>query len=87
MYSMKDGCVGVSPFGKAVPWAVQTEANAIKQQIVNGGLLVFKGPIMDQAGALRIPAGHVANTNELEEMDWLVQGVDGTMPKSTVPKK
>jgi len=40
----------------------------------------FEGPIYDQEGNLRIPAGVRASHDELWLMDWFVEGVVGEIP-------
>ena len=41
----------------------------------------FTGPIKDQNGQVRIPAGQRASHDELWTMDWFVENVVGTIPK------
>jgi basic membrane protein A len=40
---------------------------------------VFVGPIMDQTGAVKVPAGTTMDDGALAGMQWLVQGVDGKL--------
>ena len=80
IYSMKDGYVGISPFGQAVPAAVQKEAKALAQNIVSAKVAVLQGPVKDQTGSVRIEAGRHAGEKDLENMNWLVEGVDGAVP-------
>jgi len=39
----------------------------------------FTGPIKDQAGTIRIEAGHRASHDELWLMDYFIEGVVGTV--------
>lgn len=41
----------------------------------------FTGPIKDQAGTERIPAGKKADHDLLWNIDWLLDNVEGTLPK------
>ena len=41
----------------------------------------FTGPIKDQEGNLRIPAGSRGSHNELWLMDWFVENVVGKLPR------
>jgi basic membrane protein A len=61
-----------------VPADVQKAVMAKKEAIVSGQMKVFTGPVKDQAGKMRIPAGKVAADGELLGMDYFVQGVIGT---------
>jgi basic membrane lipoprotein Med (substrate-binding protein (PBP1-ABC) superfamily) len=79
-YGLKDGCVKLASFGLAVSPAVQQEAKTVLQNITEGKLVIFKGPIKDREGNVRIPSGKVADNNYLERIDWLVPGVEGALP-------
>ncbi|GAB6125891.1 BMP family ABC transporter substrate-binding protein [Humidesulfovibrio idahonensis] len=75
------GGVGLAPFGKSVPKAVRAKVLALKAKMAKGEDMSFAGPILDQAGALRVPKGAKATDKELLSMDWLVMGVRGALPK------
>ncbi len=77
---MADGVLDLAPFGAMVPKAVQDEVNAAKRQIINGKLHPFTGPIADQSGVIRVPAGTTMSDAELLSFDWLVEGVAGQIP-------
>jgi len=74
---LKEGIVGLSPFGPMVPKAVQDKVAAAKADII-GGKKVFSGLIKDQKGNVKIAAGTVATDPELLGMTWFVNGVVGT---------
>ena len=40
---------------------------------------VFVGPIKDQSGAVKVPAGTSMDDGALSGMQWLVQGVEGKL--------
>jgi basic membrane protein A len=54
--------------------ASQTEAD-----IRSGKNKVFVGPILDQSGAVKVPARTALDDGALAGMQWLVQGVDGKL--------
>jgi basic membrane lipoprotein Med (substrate-binding protein (PBP1-ABC) superfamily) len=81
MYSMKDGYVGISQFGTAVPLSVRKEAKSIQQSLENDSFYVFKGPMKDRSGVLRIPSGKILDSSEIRSIDWLVPGVEGNLAK------
>jgi basic membrane protein A and related proteins len=81
MYSMKDGYVGLSSFGTVVSPKLRKEALTLKQQIENGKVIIFKGPLKDRDGKERVKAGDVADAKALREMNWVVDGVSGSLPK------
>ncbi|PWT94702.1 MAG: BMP family ABC transporter substrate-binding protein [Candidatus Melainabacteria bacterium] len=81
-YGMKDDCIKLAPFGTAVPKKVQDEAVALAEKIKQGKLVVFKGPLRDRDGLVRLSTGQNVNTDWLGKMNWLVSGVEGTLTKT-----
>jgi basic membrane protein A len=49
-------------------------------KIVSGSLEPFTGPLADQGGAEKIPAGTKMTDDEIWNMGWFVKGVIGTIP-------
>ncbi len=74
-YGLKEGMVQIAPYGPRVPEEVRTEADAVKQGIIDGTIHPFAGPIKDQKGELRVPEGQALSDEELLKMDWYVEGV------------
>ncbi|MFC4099946.1 BMP family ABC transporter substrate-binding protein [Paenibacillus xanthanilyticus] len=79
--SMKDGITDIAPFGKNVPQDVQDLVMAKKQEILDGTFDVFAGPIADQAGTEKVAAGSAMSVDDILNMTWFVEGVDGTIPQ------
>ena len=48
---MKDKVVDIAPYGPAVTDETKKLADAAKQNIIDGKLVVFAGPLYDQTGA------------------------------------
>ncbi len=71
------GMVEMAPYGDAVPEDVRKLADETIAAIKAGTLHPFTGPIEDQAGEIRIPAGETASDEMLLGMDWYVPGVTG----------
>jgi basic membrane protein A len=80
-YGLKDGYLKLSSFGKSVPDTVQKQTVDIFNKVADGKISIFKGPISDRDGTLRIPAGKVPEKSELEKMNWVVPGIEGSIPK------
>ena len=72
--TLRDGFVRLAPFGNRVPAAGVTSVEAARQQLVDGTLQVFAGPVTDNQGELRVPAGPSPDPDELVRIDWLVPG-------------
>jgi simple sugar transport system substrate-binding protein len=79
---LKDGFVRLSPYGAAVPDAAKRKADEAKAKLIDGSLVIYKGPLKDNAGAVVIADGTSrAQTDiELEKMNYLVEGVVGKLP-------
>ncbi len=75
---LKEGIVGLAPFNKAVPQNVKDKVNQAKQDIIDGKMRVFTGPIKNQKGEVVIAAGITASDKDLLGMTWFVENVIGT---------
>ena len=75
---LKEGIVGLAPFGPMVPESVQDRVLAQKDAIESGKASVFSGPVADQDGNIRIASGKKASDKELLGMTWFVKGVIGS---------
>jgi len=75
------GGVGLAPFGKAVPKTVRSKVLALKAKMATGEDMSFAGPVLDQAGTVRVARGAKATDKELLSMDWLAMGVSGALPR------
>ena len=53
------------------------EVGTKTEEIKSGKLVVFSGPLKDQAGAARVPAGKAMTDAEILAMNWFVEGVQG----------
>jgi basic membrane protein A len=76
--NLKDGFVGLASFGPKVSAATKAAIAKKKADLISGKFYEFKGPLYDQAGKLRVPAGKSLTVNELYAMNWLVKGVIGS---------
>jgi basic membrane protein A len=79
---MADGLVNMAPFGPSVDAATKQLIAEKTTAIKDGSFKPFTGPIKDQAGNEKIPAGKSASLADLLSMDYFVQGVIGDIPKS-----
>lgn len=77
-FGMDSGVVDIAPYGAMVPQNVRDLTDKARADIKSGKLVVFAGPIKDQKGVERIPAGKVPSDKELLGLDWFVEGVVGT---------
>jgi basic membrane protein A and related proteins len=78
---IKEGVVVLTPLNAAIPADVARLFDTKKQAIVAGSLLPFAGPIKDNTGAVKVPAGSSLSVEDLGAINWYVDGVDGSVPK------
>jgi basic membrane protein A len=74
---MSEGCMALAPFGSKVPSAVQDKVKQTLADLDGGKVVVFKGPIKDQTGAVKVADGATLSENDMGSLDWFVPGVVG----------
>ena len=80
-WGVKEGAVNIDNFSSVVPADVKKLAEERRDAIKAGKLHPFSGPLKDQAGKEVLAAGKVYTDAELKQMNFYVQGVEGTVPK------
>jgi simple sugar transport system substrate-binding protein len=75
------GYIKLSPYGSAVSDAIKTKADDAKAKLTAGTLVIYQGPMKDNAGKEIIAAGakHDQTDISLESMNYLVEGVKGKL--------
>lgn len=78
--TLKDQFCKLSPYGPSVTAQSRDRIAAAKAAILNGSLEIYRGPLRDNKGNIRVPAGKTLKIEdvELDQMDYLVEGVDGS---------
>ena len=71
-----------SPYGPAVTDEVKKLVEDAKAKIASANGSPFLGPVTDQSGKVRIPAGTVPDYKTIEAIDYFVDGVVGKIPTS-----
>jgi len=77
----KEGFIKMSAYGPAVSEAAKAKAEEAKRKFMDGTLLIYSGPLKDNAGKEVIPAGTTMAQRDikLEAMGYLVDGVKGSV--------
>ena len=76
---MKDGLVQLSAVNPALPAAVRAGLAQRQQALIAGQLKPFAAPLVDNTGRSRLDQGAL-DDSQIASMDWLVQGVTGSLP-------
>ncbi|MDQ1715020.1 MAG: basic rane protein [Frankiaceae bacterium] len=79
-YKTGDNPFVQSKFGPAVSDAAKSAVEAAKARISKDGS-PFAGPVKDQDGTIKIPAGTIPDYATIEKIDYFVDGVVGKLPK------
>ena len=76
--NLATGSATLAPFGPRVSDETRQLVATTKAALIDGSRQAFQGPIYDNTGTLRVPAGTAASTDDLlNSDDWLADGVSG----------
>jgi basic membrane protein A len=76
---MKDGLVRLSAVNPALPAPLRAELAQRQQAMIAGRIKPFAAPLVDNQGRSRLARGAL-DDGQIAAMNWLVQGVSGTLP-------
>jgi basic membrane lipoprotein Med (substrate-binding protein (PBP1-ABC) superfamily) len=77
--TIKDGFTKLAPYGPSVSAKTKALIAAKQNAIESGKFNEFCGVVKDQSGKVQIPKGKCASIKDLYSMQWLVQGVIGSV--------
>jgi simple sugar transport system substrate-binding protein len=80
-WGVKEGAVNIDNFGPAVSADLKKLAEQRRDDIKAGKLHPFTGPLKDQSGKVVLAAGKSYTDPELKQMNFYVEGVEGSIPK------
>lgn len=78
---MAEDAIVIPGFNESVPADVVTKAEELIAGIKDGSVHPFAGPIKNRSGELKVAEGEVLSWEELEKMNWYVEGIDAELPK------
>ncbi len=81
----REGYVALAPFGLEVGIPVQETARKTIEGIISEEIRIFSGPLHDQQGDLKVPAGKTLTPREIRSMNWFLQGIASSV-QSPDPK-
>ncbi|MBU2964011.1 BMP family ABC transporter substrate-binding protein [Amphritea sp. 2_MG-2023] len=78
---MKEGAIVIPSFNESIPADVVAHAKELIAGIKDGSVYPFAGPIKNKAGELIVPEGTRLSYEDLEKMNWYVEGVQSDIPQ------
>ncbi|WP_116140304.1 BMP family ABC transporter substrate-binding protein [Trinickia diaoshuihuensis] len=79
-WGVSQQAVDLEDLNTTVPANALADEKAARSAIAGGKRDVFTGPIKDQGGNVKVPAGTTLTDADLQRLNWYVEGVDGTLP-------
>jgi basic membrane protein A len=70
--------MAIAPYGPKVPQEVKDKVAQALADIDAGKIVVFKGPIVDQDGNVKVAEGEVLSADVMGSVDWFVKGIIGS---------
>lgn len=77
--TVADGSAGIAPLSDFVPEDVKAQVEAVAEQVANGEIDVFAGPIYDNQGNLQIEEGSTLAEEDLFSVFYLTDNVIATL--------
>ncbi len=75
---MADGCMAMAPYGPKVPQEVKDVVAAVRADLDAKKIDIFKGPVVDQDGNVKVAEGETLTEDLMGSVDWFVKGVIGS---------
>ncbi len=80
---LKEGIVALDTLSSLVADGTQAKVDAVTTDLkAQGNDYIFKGPLKDQTGTVKVEAGKTMTRDEQMAMSWFVEGVVGEIPAS-----
>ncbi len=76
----KEGMIKLAPLNDAIPKDLQDRIRVMEKQLTDGTLHPFDGPVVDQAGKTVVPAGQRMSDDQLNSMNYYLEGVVSKIP-------
>jgi simple sugar transport system substrate-binding protein len=74
------GMIELAPLNDIIPEALQNRIRTMESQLRERSLHPFAGPVVDQSGSIIVPEGKNMTDDELNKMNYYLQGVVSTIP-------
>ena len=81
-WGVKEGAIDIVSIADDVPAETKAKVEEVKKGLADGSFVIWKGPITDNAGKVRIAKDAVADDEFLRGLNFFVKGVQGKVPGS-----
>jgi simple sugar transport system substrate-binding protein len=75
-----EGMIRLAPLNQAIPQELRDRIRGMEKQMTDGSLHAFAGPVVDQGGKTIVPAGQNMSDEQLNQMNYYLEGVVGKIP-------
>ncbi len=76
----KEGMIKLAPLNDAIPKDLQGRIRIMEKQLTDGTLHPFDGPVVNQSGETVVPAGETMSDDQLNSMNYYLEGVVSKIP-------
>ena len=76
-----EGMIKLAPLNDAIPADVRGKVKVLEADLAAGRFHPFAGPVVDQSGKTVVPAGQTMTDDQLNQMNYYLQGVVSKLPK------
>jgi simple sugar transport system substrate-binding protein len=81
-WGVKEGAIDIVSIAEDVPAEIKTKVETVKAGLKDGSFVIWKGPILDNAGKTVLAKDAVADDAFLGGVKFYVKGVEGKVPGS-----
>jgi len=79
-WGVKEGAIDIVSMAEDVPAETKAKVGEVKKGLLEGSFAIWKGPITDNTGKVRVAKDSVADDQFLGGLNFYVKGVEGKVP-------
>jgi simple sugar transport system substrate-binding protein len=79
-WGVKEGAIDIVSMAEDVPAETKAKVEEVKKGLLEGSFAIWKGPITDNTGKVRVAKDSVADDQFLGGLNFYVKGVEGKVP-------
>ena len=79
-WGVKEGAIDIVSIAEDVPAETKAKVAEVKKGLADGSFVIWKGPITDNTGKVRLPKDQKGDQEWRDKIDFYVKGVEGKVP-------